>query len=59
MTVEAARNRYSSMPPGVCIPWEEKVKEIREPMGSEEILKNEWLKMDALAYIYLWWWVQR
>lgn len=46
-------------PPGVCVPWEEKLKDLGEILGNEEIIKSEWEKLDAFAYIYLWWWVQR
>ena len=40
--------------PGVCVPWEEKVKEYGEIMGDEEIVKKVWEDIDTLAYIYVW-----
>lgn len=40
--------------PGVCIPWEEKVKEYKEIMGDEEIVKKVWEDIDTLAYVYIW-----
>ena len=40
--------------PGVCIPWEEKVKELPPILGSEEIVKNSWENIDSLAYTYIW-----
>ena len=40
--------------PGVCIPWEEKVKEYEKIMGDEEIVKKVWEDIDTLAYVYVW-----
>lgn len=51
-------NGIERMNPGVCFPWEEKKKEITFT-GKEEILKNEWEKLDMMAYLYLWYWVHR
>lgn len=41
-------------PPGVCIPWEEKLKEMPEIKGDEELVKRVWEDTDSLAYIYIW-----
>ncbi len=40
--------------PGVCIPWEEKLKELPEMLGDEKIVKNTWENIDSLAYTYIW-----
>lgn len=40
--------------PGVCISWEEKVKEYEKIMGDEKIVKKVWEEVDALAYQYIW-----
>ena len=40
--------------PGVCIPWEEKLKELPPILGDVEIVKNSWENIDSLAYIYVW-----
>lgn len=40
--------------PGVCIPWEEKVKEYEKIMGDEKIVKKVWEDIDAMAYQYIW-----
>mgnify|MGYP000873581463 FL=1 len=40
--------------PGVCIPWEEKLKELPEMLGDEQIVKNTWESIDSLAYTYIW-----
>ena len=40
--------------PGVCIPWEEKRKEIGPIQGDEEVFKKVWEDVDSLAYMYIW-----
>lgn len=40
--------------PGVCCPWEEKVREMPEIQGDEEIVKRVWEEVDELAYTYIW-----
>ena len=40
--------------PGVCIPWEEKVKEIPKIMGDEQLVKKMWEDLDTLGYVYIW-----
>lgn len=40
--------------PGVCIPWEEKVKELPKILGDEEIVRKKWEDIDALGYVYIW-----
>jgi len=40
--------------PGVCIPWEEKVKELPEISGDKELVRKVWEDIDTLAYIYIW-----
>ena len=53
------KDELTGMPPGVCVPWTDKVKEYGEIAGNAEMLKTEWEKLDAAAYVYLWWWVHR
>ena len=40
--------------PGVCIPWEEKSKEIGAIQGDEEVFKQVWKDVDSLGYMYIW-----
>lgn len=40
--------------PGVCIPWEEKLKELPEIRGDEDLVKRVWEDVDALGYVYIW-----
>ncbi|SFG54268.1 hypothetical protein SAMN05660649_01920 [Desulfotomaculum arcticum] len=45
--------------PGTCVPWEVKKEELQKIHGNEEIVKKEWEKLDAFAYSFIWFWVQR
>ncbi len=40
--------------PGVCVPWEEKVKEFPQICGDAELVKKVWENHDFLAYVYIW-----
>ena len=40
--------------PGVCIPWEERVKEYEKILGDPEVVKKVWEETDMLAYLYIW-----
>ena len=40
--------------PGVCVPWEEKIKEYEKITGDEELVKKVWEEVDDLAYQYIW-----
>lgn len=39
--------------PGVCTPWEEKVKELPPILANEELVKRIWENNDSLAYMYI------
>jgi len=41
-------------PPGSCIPWQEKMKELPEITGDKELAKQMWENIDGLGYIYIW-----
>ncbi len=41
-------------PPGSCIPWEEKVKELPPISGDKELVERLWKDVDALGYVYIW-----
>lgn len=47
-----ARNPRAT--PGVCIPWEEKLAEIRIISGDPDIAKRIWESIDALGNMYAW-----
>ena len=40
--------------PGVCVPWEEKLKEWPPINGDQEMVKRVWEEIDALGYMYIW-----
>lgn len=40
--------------PGVCIPWQERVKEYEKILGDPEVVKKVWQETDTLAYLYIW-----
>ena len=40
--------------PGVCTPWEEKVKEFPKMSGDEQLVQRVWEDTDSLAYMYIW-----
>ena len=40
--------------PGVCIPWEQKAKELAEIKGDAELVRRIWQDVDGLAYVYIW-----
>lgn len=40
--------------PGVCIAWEEKLKELPEVSGDQELIRKVWQDVDRLAYMYIW-----
>jgi len=41
-------------PPGSCVPWEEKKKELPQITGDQELVKRQWEEIDALGYMYIW-----
>ena len=44
----------SDIGPGICIPWEQKLKEIPPIQGDKKLAKNVWQDIDSLAYMYIW-----
>ena len=40
--------------PSVCIPWEEKLKELPDISGDKQLCQAVWKDIDALAYTYIW-----
>ena len=46
--------KESKIKPGVCIPWEEKRKQLPDIKGDEELFRKIWDDNEALAYLYIW-----
>ncbi|MBN2029264.1 hypothetical protein JW824_03370 [bacterium] len=40
--------------PGICIPWEEKRKEIPKISGDEELARKIWENVDAFGNMFIW-----
>jgi hypothetical protein len=40
--------------PGTCMAWEEKLRELPEIAGDQELCKRIWEEIDSLAYLYIW-----
>jgi hypothetical protein len=40
--------------PGVCLPWEERVKELSEITGSPDLIRQIWEDLDAFGNMYIW-----
>jgi hypothetical protein len=50
----AQNKRTSTRKPGVCIPWEEKKKELGQIAGDEAVIEKTWEEVDSLGYTYIW-----
>ncbi len=42
------------VPPGVCFPWEEKLKQLPTITGDQDLLRQVWENIDALGNMYIW-----
>jgi len=40
--------------PGVCFPWEERVKDLPEITGSPDLMRKIWEDIDAFGNMYIW-----
>ena len=49
-----SEEKKQKIKPGVCIPWEQKLKELPEISGDKELVKKVWEDNDALGYVYIW-----
>ncbi len=45
---------HQGMRPGVCFPWEDKLKELPELTGDKELPRRIWENIDALGNMYIW-----
>jgi len=44
----------SKLQPGICIPWDEKVKDIQEICGDEDIIKTVWEDIESFGNMFIW-----
>ena len=49
-----AEQKEPKRKPGVCIPWEQKIKELAEISGDRQLVQKVWEENDALGYLYIW-----
>ena len=40
--------------PGVCFPWEERVKDLPQITGDKAMIQRIWEDIDALGNMYIW-----
>jgi len=40
--------------PGVCLPWEQRAKELPEISGDRELIRRVWEDIDAFGNMYIW-----
>jgi len=52
--MEMSEQEKRTRKPGVCVPWEERLKEYPKIMGDEKIVQKVWEETDMLAYLYIW-----
>jgi uroporphyrinogen-III decarboxylase len=50
----AGRPQPRRVKPGVCFPWEDRVKELPEITGSPELIRKIWQDIDGFANMYIW-----
>jgi len=44
----------SAIPPGACLPWEQKRKELATIRDNEDLICEVWDSIDRLANVYIW-----
>jgi hypothetical protein len=42
------------VPPGVCLPWETKAKDLPSISGDAGLVRRIWHDVEGLAYLYIW-----
>ena len=40
--------------PGICLPWEDKVKELPQITGDASLVRRVWENVEALGNTYIW-----
>jgi len=48
------RHMHSKVKPGLCIPWEEKVKEIPRISGDSKLVQQIWEDIDTFGNMFIW-----
>ena len=42
------------IPPGICLPWAEKARELPEITGDRDLVREIWDEIEGLASTYIW-----
>jgi len=48
------KDKPPTRPPGTCLPWEQKVKELPPITGDRHLVERVWKETDGLGYLYIW-----
>jgi hypothetical protein len=51
---ETAPRSVAGPRPGICIPWEEKRRELPVVTGDEALVRSVWEQIEGLAHMYIW-----
>lgn len=46
--------KETKVKPGICVPWEEKRKELPSISGDSALVQQKWEEIEGLAYTYIW-----
>jgi hypothetical protein len=49
-----ARPAFTRKPPGTCLPWDEKLRELPPITGDPDLIRRVWEQTDALGYTFIW-----
>ena len=52
--MDAENRTLGGIAPGVCLPWDEKARELPPLKGDAELVQRVWDDLDGLAYTYIW-----
>ena len=52
--IKMSEQQEPKIKPGVCIPWEQKAKELPQILADEQLLQKVWEDVDSLGYMYIW-----
>ncbi len=53
-TYGMANQPAPKVPPGVCVPWEQKAKDLPQITGDADLVRRVWEETDAMANMFVW-----
>ena len=45
---------FTKVKPGICIPWDEKLKELPNIPGDSDLVRRIWEDIDSLGNMFIW-----